>query len=137
MPLFYSQVMLMPMSAHIFSIFSSDLHPFENLPLSVPYKHLLVYSSILFCKAFVILCFTNIDLKNRTSHYPASAVYLLHYFNCFRSELPSLSSFLNGYRHSYSHTNHRVVACADKSHHFHMSWNRGGAGKLRVRVHTS
>ena len=70
--------------------------------------------SLVFVKHLSMLCFTNIDLKNRTSHYPASAVYLFHYFNCFRSELPSLGSLFNSYRH----TNHGVVACADESHHY-------------------
>ena len=35
-------------------------------------------------------------------------------------ELACFSSFLNGYCCGNSHTNHRVVACADETHHLNV-----------------
>src|SRR5699024_6800589 len=54
-----------------------------------------------------------------------------------KSELSSLSSFLNGNGYSYSHTNHGVVSCSDETHHLYVSRYGGGSCKLSVRMHTS
>ena len=52
-------------------------------------------------------------------------------------ELTSLGSFLDANRNRHSHSDHRVVACADQTHHFYVSRNGGGTCKLCVGVHTS
>ncbi len=36
-----------------------------------------------------------------------------------------------------SHTNHGVIACADKSHHLYVGGDGGGSGELGVGVHTA
>ena len=46
----------------------------------------------------------------------------------FELELASVSSFLYGNCYSNSHTNHRVVTCADETHHFSVA-SGGGTGR--------
>ena len=48
-----------------------------------------------------------------------------------------IKRLLNGNRARNSHTNHRVVARAYKTHHLNMSRNGRRSGKLSVRVHTA
>ena len=55
----------------------------------------------------------------------------------FQKKSNLLASFLNCYSYGYSHTNHGVVTCADETHHFYVSGNRGRACELSVAVHSS
>lgn len=48
-----------------------------------------------------------------------------------------LIGFFNRHRASYGSAYHRIVAHTDKSHHFNVSGNGGGAGKLSVAVHSA
>ena len=60
-----------------------------------------------------------------------SVVHLKPYGKLF------IHSFLNSNSNSNSHTNHGVVTCTDKSHHFNMSGNGGGTCELCIGVHSS
>lgn len=58
-------------------------------------------------------------------------------FFSFYLKFPSLSRLLDGNSHSYGHTYHGVVACADQTHHLYVRRNRGGSCELCVGVHTA
>ena len=45
--------------------------------------------------------------------------------------------FHNCYRNRYSHTNHWVVTCADKSHHFNVSRNWWRTCELSITMHST
>ena len=62
----------------------------------------------------------------------------LSYFNCqLRLEFTLRSCLLDGYSNCNSHTNHRVVARTDQTHHLNVSRNGGGTCELCVGVHTA
>ena len=46
-------------------------------------------------------------------------------------------SFLYGNSHGNSHSDHRIVACSDETHHLYVGRYRGGTRELSVRVHAS
>ena len=46
-------------------------------------------------------------------------------------------SLLNSNSDCYSHTDHRVVACAEEAHHLNVRGNGGGSCELRVGVHAA
>ena len=54
-----------------------------------------------------------------------------------QSELSSLCSLFDGNCGGNGHTDHRVVARADQTHHLNVSRNGGRTGKLSVRMHTA
>ena len=58
-------------------------------------------------------------------------------FFSLRSELACLSSFLNGNSRGNGHTDHRVVAGADETHHLNVSRNGRRTCELCIGVHTA
>ena len=52
-------------------------------------------------------------------------------------EFSSFSALLNANRNRHRHTNHWVVACADKAHHLNVCRYGRRTGKLCIGVHTA
>ncbi len=58
-------------------------------------------------------------------------------FYAFILEFTFFSCFFNRNCNCNSHTNHWVVTCTDKTHHFYVSRYRRRTSELCIRVHTS
>lgn len=52
-------------------------------------------------------------------------------------ELASLSSLFNANSNSHGHADHRIVTCANQTHHLNVSRNGRRTSELSVRVHTA
>ena len=79
-------------------------------------------------------CYKNYFEKNTVAVTPR---YFLSSKYSVQLEFTLRSCLLDGYSNCNSHTNHRVVTCADQTHHLNVSRNGGGTCELCIGVHTA